>query len=112
MRANMSIRLIAAVAAVAAVAALTACHGQQVDSNHVSPTDAIFSIHTNVRDAALWVDGKFVSSLDALPGGIAMGAGHHRIELRHDDYFSNYLDLDAKRAQRGTLDLQLAPILP
>ena len=32
--------------------------------------------------------------------------------LRHDDYFARYVELDAKRAERRKLEIELAPVLP
>jgi len=38
--------------------------------------------------------------------------GTHRFELRHDDYFSSYLELTVARAERKSVAMELAPILP
>ena len=47
------------------------------------------------------------------PAGFeAMAPGVHRMELRHDDFFSSYLELDLKRAERRKVTLALAPVLP
>lgn len=91
--------------------ALAACGGRQ-STSRVSPDDAIITFAANVRDANLFVDGKFIGPVGVLKGGIAIEPGKHRLELRHEDYFSAYIELDAKRAERKRLEVTLAPILP
>jgi hypothetical protein len=93
------------------LAALVAC-GPKVGPNGVTADDAIVKVASNVRDAQVYVDGRFVAPLTVLRGGVAVSPGVHRFELRHDDYFSRYLELDLKRADRKTVSLDLAPILP
>jgi hypothetical protein len=95
----------------ALVGALAAC-GARPRAGAVLPTDAIVRVHSNVADAAVWVDGHFVGTLDVLRGGIAVEPGAHRLELRHDEYFSRYLELTLARAERRALDVALAPVLP
>ncbi len=102
-------------ATVAAIAALlaggcprtTGTGGQGADGN-----DAVVKVRTPVADAALWFDGRFVGPAGGLRGGIAVEPGKHRLELRHDDYFSHYQDLELAPRQRLTLDIELAPVLP
>ncbi len=94
-----------------AVLALAACGGRQKTTG-VSPEDAIFYIRSNVSDASVFVDGRFLGPVTVLKGGIAVEPGKHRLELRHDDYFSRYIDLDLARAERKKLLITLAPVLP
>ena len=96
---------------IALLALLVACGGKTI-STGVTREDAILSIHSNVRDAQLYVDGMFVTPLDAAGGGIAVTPGTHRFELRHDDYFSSYLELTLAKAERRKVSMELAPILP
>lgn len=91
--------------------ALVAC-GPKVGPNGVTSDDAIVKLASNVRDAQVYVDGRFIAPLSALRGGVAVAAGTHRFELRHDDYFSRYLELDLRRAERKSVALEMAPILP
>jgi hypothetical protein len=96
---------------VAILLVLAACGGQ-VKKSGVTRDDAIIVFKSNVKDAQLFVDGRHVASLDALRGGVAVEPGTHRFELRHEDYFSSYLELKLARAERKKLTLDLAPILP
>ena len=96
----------------AVLALLVACGGQTVPATGVSRSDAIVSIRSNVRDAQVYVDGRFVTPLDAARGGIAVTPGTHRFELRHEDYFSRYLELTLDKAERRKVTMELAPILP
>jgi hypothetical protein len=104
----------AAAAAAAAAAALLACAcgGSKPHPGGVERDDAIVQLRSNVRDAQVYVDGRFVAPLGAVARGIAVEPGFHRIELRRDDYFSSYLELDLARAERRKVRMELAPVLP
>ncbi|MDQ3339493.1 MAG: PEGA domain-containing protein [Myxococcota bacterium] len=95
----------------ALVTLLVACGPKPVETG-VTRNDAILSIKSNVRDAQVYVDGRFVTPLDAAGGGIAVTPGTHRFELRHEDYFSSYLELTLVKAERKKVSMELAPILP
>lgn len=99
-----------ALAATLAVATI-GCGPKAVQTG-VTRDDAIIAIRSNVRDAQVYVDGRFVTPLDAAGGGIAVTPGVHRFELRHEDYFSSYLELTLARAERKKVSMELAPILP
>lgn len=90
---------------------LAACGGKQTTSR-VDPSDAIFYLRSNVGDANVYVDGRFIGPVTVLKGGIAVEPGKHRLELRHEDYFSRYIELDLKKAERRKLLITLAPVLP
>ena len=91
---------------------LWACGARQQVAGGVSPEDAIVKITSTVADASLWVDGRYIGAIGALRGGIAIAAGVHRLELRHDDYFSRYAELTVRAKEHRTLALDLAPRLP
>lgn len=90
---------------------LGACGGRQQTSG-VDRDDAIVYFAATPRDANVFVDGRFVGPAGVLKGGIAVEPGKHRFELRHEDYFSSYLEMDLKRAERAKAKVTLAPILP
>lgn len=81
-------------------------------ASRISRDDAIVQLTSNVRDAQVFVDGRFVAPLDAIGGGFAVAPGVHRVELRREAYFSGYLELTLARAERRRVALELAPILP
>jgi hypothetical protein len=93
------------------VLALAAC-GAPPPVNGLRDGQAVVLVTSNVGDAQVYVDGRFVGMLGLLHGGLAMDPGHHRIELRHDEYFSRYAELAIAHAGRTTLDLQMEPRLP
>jgi hypothetical protein len=93
------------------ICALVAC-GPKPSPNGVQPTDAVVYLKTNLADAQVYVDGRFIGPMSVVRGGIAVDPGKHRIELRHDDYFSRYVELDLARAEKKKLSLDLAPVLP
>lgn len=82
------------------------------DARGVSPSDAVFYVKSNVATASVYVDGRYIGPVAMVKGGLAVVAGKHRLEVRHEDYFSRYLELDLKRAERRRLEVTLAPILP
>jgi hypothetical protein len=90
---------------------LTACAAGSARQRETS-SQAILYIASNVRDAQLYVDGRFIAALDALGGGVAVEPGTHRLELRHEDYFSTYREVEIARAARKNLAMDMAPILP
>ncbi len=93
------------------VLALAAC-GPKPPPSGVTPNDAIVYVKSNVIDAQVYVDGRFVAPVGTLRAGIAVDPGRHRLELRHDDYFSRYVELDLHRSERKQLQLEMAPVLP
>jgi hypothetical protein len=86
--------------------------GPRVAPNGVTAQDAIVYIQSSVRDAQVYVDGRLVAPLSALGAGIAVEPGVHRFELRRDDYFSSYLELQLARAERKRVAMEMSPILP
>jgi len=92
--------------------ACTCACGPRPGSAGVGTADAIVYITSNVSDAQLYLDGRFVGPLDALGRGIAVEPGAHRLELRRDSYFARYLELQLSRAEHRRLAVDLAPILP
>lgn len=96
----------------AAVLALAACSGAQSQPGRAPSERAVVKIQSNVKDALVYVDGRFEATLDRMRGGIAVTPGVHRIELRHDDYFSSYLELTLARSERKRVTMEMAPVLP
>jgi hypothetical protein len=96
----------------ALVIALAACGGSATQVGGVQREDAIVQLKSNVRDAQLYVDGRFIAPLYAIGGGVAVVPGTHRFELRHEAHFSSYLELKLARSERRQVTLDLAPILP
>jgi hypothetical protein len=92
--------------------ALAACGPKPPPASAVSEADAIFYLRSNVADANVYVDGRYVGPVNVLRGGIAVDAGKHRLELRRDDYFSRYVELDLGKGDRKKLLITLAPVLP
>ena len=97
--------------AVALAALLAGCAGT-TGSHGITRNDAVVKLTSNVRDAQVYVDGRFVAPLDAVARGIAVEPGFHRFELRRDDYFSSYLELELGRAERRKVRMELARVLP
>lgn len=77
----------------------------------VAHNEALVVITSNVGDAHIYVDGRLIGPVRALAAGIAVDPGMHRIELRHDDYFSRYAEVTLGTAQTQRLTLEMARIL-
>lgn len=75
-------------------------------------SDTRVYITSNVADAYVYVDGRLIGSVRSLAAGIVLDPGMHRIELRHDNYFSRYAEVTPHKAQTQRLNLQMAEILP
>ena len=88
------------------------CGGNLRDPSRPDADDAVVRVRTAVKDASLWVDGRFIGPIGGLAGGVALEPGKHRFELRHDEYWSHYEELDLAPKQQVQLDVELAPILP
>jgi hypothetical protein len=101
----------AALACIALACGALAC-GARSSNRGAAGGDAILYLRSNVRDAQVYVDGRFIAPLSALGGGLAIEPGTHRVELRHEDYFSSYLELQLARAERRKVALEMAAILP
>jgi hypothetical protein len=95
-----------------ALVTATACAGNHKPTGRVAADDAIVLVHSNVRDAQVYVDGRFIAPLDAMRGGVAVEPGMHRLELRHDDYFSSYVELNLAKAEHKKVSVEMAPVLP
>ena len=94
------------------LALAAACNHNKTGPNGVTADDAIFWVKSNVPDAGVYIDGRFVGPVGRLRGGVAIVPGKHRLEVRHDDYFARYVELDLKRADRQHFEIELAPVLP
>ncbi len=96
---------------VLALVLLVGCAGTQTPA-HDRANAAVMYLHSNIADAQVYVDGKFIGQVNLVKQGIAVDPGRHRVELRHDDYFSRYADLELARAEKKQLDLDMFPVLP
>ena len=67
---------------------------------------------SDVPEASLWVDGRYIGPVGQLRGGVAVRPGVHRFELRDDHHFSHYAELDLHANDKKVVDVHLAPILP
>jgi PEGA domain len=90
---------------------LASCGGATPRATAERPRGVLF-VACPVADAVLVVDEESLGELRALPGGVSVTAGHHRVELRHDRYHTRYAEVDVLAGQRRTLELTLAEALP
>jgi len=97
-------------ALVLAVLLLAGCPGAR--SGERGRDNAVVILRCDVPDAALWLDGRYIQEIGAMKGGISVHPGRHRIEIRHDEHFSYYSELELAPKERRIVDVDLAPILP
>ena len=96
--------------ALAALIGVAGCGGARAATD---PADrAVLVVTSPVRDAVVWVDGRYVAQVRDLGGGLALSPGRHQIELRHERYHATYQEVVLARGQRLRLDLALAEALP
>ncbi|MBE7450479.1 MAG: hypothetical protein HS111_16750 [Kofleriaceae bacterium] len=72
-------------------------------------------MRTRLREASLWVDGRFIGPIGGLAGGFAVRgrqAPPFWAARRRRLGFSHYQELDLAPRQRLELDIELAPVLP
>ena len=92
---------------------LVACSGASLSRrDDVDEDDAVIYLACEVADAAVWIDDRQIGLIVDVRGGIALGAGSHRLELRHDAYHSHYAELTLAAREERTLTIELAPLLP
>jgi hypothetical protein len=101
-----------AVVGVAGLGATAGCGGAQRPPSAVDPDDAIVTLSVEVPEATLWVNGRYVGQVGRLRGGIALSAGAHRLEIRHDDFVTHYEEITVRARERRALVVHLAPVLP
>ena len=90
-----------------AVGTLGAC-GSAATANKagVSKNNAVVRFASPPEDAEVWVDGRFYPG--ALRGGIEVPPGLYRVEIRHDDYHTLYLELRLAKGERKQIPVRLA----
>ena len=102
----------AQLALVAALAAAAVACGPKPGVRGASAGDAVLVFEANVPQAGMWIDGVFIGGLDTMRGGVALSPGPHRIEIRHDDYFTYYRELTVTAGEKQRIAVELAPTLP
>lgn len=106
-------RVVATMVAVCAVVfAVSACGGPGTNRPGVDADDAVITFETAVDDASLWINGRYIAELGALSKGVALSPGEHRLEIRHDDYHTQYIELSLARRETRVVRVELAEILP
>jgi hypothetical protein len=92
--------------------AITACAGTARGTD-AHADDAVVTIDCPIKDASLWVNGRYVHPISDVRGGIALSPGKtHFIEVKHDRYHTFYAELTLERRERRTLTIRLAQVLP
>ncbi len=96
-----------AVALLLALSAGSACGGSRGAARpSVSKENAVLRFDTPIRDAEVWVDGRFYPG--ALRAGLEVPPGLYRVEIRHDDFHTVYLELRLARGERKTQIVRMA----
>ncbi len=73
---------------------------------------AVVLVQSNVPDAELWIDGRFVGLVGTLAGGVSLAPGAHRVEVRHALYHTFYQLIEVPPRATEVLDVALVPVLP
>lgn len=60
-----------------------------------------------IADATVWIDDRLAGQIAEVRGGIRLGAGDHRVEVRHDAYHSRYFEISLAPGAIRTLEVAL-----
>ena len=103
-----------ALIACALAMAAAACSGPATNRPTVDPDDAVITFEhaADAADASLWINGHYVGELGALSKGVALSPGQHRLEIRHDQFHTQYVELSLGKRDRRTVTVELAEVLP
>ncbi len=94
------------IALVGAIVWMSAC-GRYLSDTPRS-RGAILVVETEIKDATLWVDDRPVAQIRDLPKGIRLPSGFHRVEIRHDDYHTRYLEMTLRQGEVRRVQAELA----
>jgi hypothetical protein len=72
---------------------------------------AVLVIRCNVRDAVVWVDDRLAGEVEEVEGGIRLLVGAHRVELRHDQYYTCYRDVVLQAGREATVELEMIEVV-
>lgn len=89
---------------------LTACGGAPKPTP--VPPKGLLLLQCEVADAEIWLDSRYLREVREVKGGIRLETGLHRIEVRHRDFHSTYLEVELAPGERRRLEVQLARRLP
>jgi hypothetical protein len=97
-------------AALALVAAIGWCAGGGARGRGDPGRDdsALVLLRTDVHDAAIWIDDRFVGLIADARAGMSVSPGTHRVEIRHDRYHTRYLELTVRARERVEIPIELA----
>jgi hypothetical protein len=99
------------VALVAWLAIAAACGGAR--RGGIDPDDAVVAFDCPVRDASVWVNGRYIQPIRDLAGGIALAPGKpHFVQVKHDRYHTFYAELTLTKRERRTIVVRMAEVLP
>ncbi|MFH0900524.1 MAG: hypothetical protein V2A73_07835 [Pseudomonadota bacterium] len=85
--------------------------GSRSQSSAVKAPSAVLVLGCDHNDAVVWIDGRLVGEAVELQQGIRLDAGTHRIELRHEEHLTRYLQVDLRPGERLVVDTKLAESL-
>jgi hypothetical protein len=95
-----------------AAAFSAACSAAPHASTTPPAAKAVLVVRCPVGDATLWVDDQPIGELARLPGGVRLGAGAHRVELRHDGHHARFAEVTLAPGERRVLELTLTETQP
>jgi hypothetical protein len=85
-----------------------ACGGAAPPQATSQGPDALLRFQCTVKDAELWLDGRFLAEVREVPAGVLVAPGPHRLIVRRDGYHETYLWISADAGQTQTLAIDLA----
>lgn len=89
---------------------LPACQASPHGKDTALPT-AVLSIRCNVEDAVVWIDERMAGEVAEVRGGIRLLAGPHRVEVRHDNYYTRYQEVVLQAGREGTSEFTMIEVV-
>lgn len=89
---------------------IAACGGTAATQKQ--PEKGVLVVRSGLADAEIWLDNRYFREVAEVTGGIRLGPGVHRIEVRHSDHHSMYYEIELRPGERRLLDVELARRLP
>ncbi len=86
--------------------------GPGAASKPARASKGVLLIRCVLDNAEVWLDNRYLREVAELKGGVRLGPGVHRLEVRHVDYHSMYYEVELAPGERKALDVSLARRLP
>lgn len=89
---------------------LPACQASPHGKDTALPT-AVLTVKCDVQDAVVWIDDRMAGEVAEVRGGIRLLAGPHRVEVRHDNYYTRYQEVVLQAGREVTSEFTMIEVV-